>query len=85
MECNSYYLSLLTIPSMAAVLSMDLMDAAGGVRTDADMDAEHVKGGVVHKYRLDHNGKQIGLHEYHTPKADGGFFFTRRREVHCGS
>lgn len=60
-----------------AVLSLDLIDAAGGVKTDADLGAEHVRGGVVHKYRLDHHGQQIGLDEYHTPKAEG-FFFSRR-------
>ena len=64
------------------MLSMDLVDAAGGMKTDADLDADHIRGGEVHKFRLDHNGHQIGLHEYHTPKTDG-FFFTRRREVMC--
>ena len=63
-----------------AVLSMDLMDAAGGVKTDRDIDADHVQGGVVHKYRLDHTGKQIGLDEYHTPKEEG-FFFSRHLAV----
>ena len=56
-----------------AVLSMDLKDAAGELTTDSN-----IKNGVVHKFRLDRQGRQIGRDEFITPKPEG--FFLRRKQ-----
>ena len=63
---------------MLAVLSVDLRDAAGDARTDQDTTT--ARNGVIHKYRLDRSGRQIGLDEYITPHPHG-MFMTRRRDV----
>ena len=56
-----------------AVLSMDLKDASGELTTD-----NNIKNGVVHKFRLDRQGRQIGRDEFITPKPEG--FFLRRKQ-----
>ena len=52
---------------------MDLKDASGELTTD-----NNIKNGVVHKFRLDRQGRQIGRDEFITPKPEG--FFLRRKQ-----
>ena len=66
--------------SWLAVLSIDLRDAAGD--TKSDQDKSTATNGVIHKYRLDKNGKRIGLEEFITPHPHGMFF---RRKPQVGS
>lgn len=61
-----------------AVLSLDLKDASG----ESFSDTKAAIGGVIHKFRLDRNGVQIGLDEYITPRPEG-FFFRKKQEVRC--
>lgn len=60
-----------------AVLSVDLRDAAGDMRSDQDRTTAKI--GIIHKFRLDKHGRQIGLDEYITPHPNGPFM--RRRNV----
>lgn len=69
--------SVLTL-ALLAVLSVDLRDAAGDARTDQDTGT--ARNGIIHKFRLDRLGRQIGLDEYITPHPHG-MFMTRRRDV----
>lgn len=62
-----------------AVLSVDLRDAAGDAKSD--QDGTTASNGIIHKYRFDKNGRQIGLDEYITPHPHG--MFMRRRPEAC--
>lgn len=65
----------ITFPSLPCqVLSLDLVDAVGDVKTDANMASN----GVIHKWRLDRHGRRVGLDEYLTPRPEG-FFRTRKQ------
>ncbi|KAK9865559.1 hypothetical protein WJX84_003935 [Apatococcus fuscideae] len=70
----------ITFPALpCAVLSLDVQDVSG----ESGGDTSLAQDGEVHKYRLNPQGKRIGLSEYIPPKRDirfGSFVLARPME-----